>query len=76
MIQVRLDHNAIPESQYAKQGNRSIEAAIAKNLYFDYLRLMKSNGAFLAMDLEKFSTECPIYFLLMCSKTRSISQYI
>jgi len=30
MMQAGLDHNAIPESQYAKKGNRSIEAAIVK----------------------------------------------
>jgi len=43
---------SIPSSQYAKKGNRSIEAAIVKILYFDYLRTNKINGAFLAMDLE------------------------
>jgi len=43
---------SIPPSQYAKKGNRSIEAAIVKILYFDYLRTNKINGAFLAMDLE------------------------
>ena len=53
----RMMHNGIkcgmiPSSQYAKKGNRSIEAAIVKILFLDYLRLTKTNGAFLAMDLE------------------------
>ena len=52
MIKTGIDNQIIPTSQYAKKGNRSIEAAIVKILYFDYLRINKINGAFLAMDLE------------------------
>ena len=52
MMGLGLKHGLIPSSQYAKRGNRAIEAAIVKVLYFDYLRINKLNGAFLAMDLE------------------------
>ena len=52
MMQNGIKSGMIPSSQYAKKGNRAIEAAIVKILFLDYLRLTKTNGAFLAMDLE------------------------
>ena len=52
MMSNGITHRAIPPSQYAKKGNRSIEAAIVKILFFDYLRINKINGVFMAMDLE------------------------
>ena len=52
MISNGIVNLAIPSSQYAKKGNRSIEAAVVKVLFFDYLRLTRRNGAFMAMDLK------------------------
>ena len=51
MMNNGLTHKIIPSSQYAKKGHQSIEAAIIKIMFFDYLRIMKRNGAFIAMDL-------------------------
>jgi len=48
MMTTGIKSLSIPSSQYAKKGNRSIEAAIVKILYFDYLCINKINGAFLA----------------------------
>ena len=52
MMHTGIITKSTPPSQYAKKGNRSIEAAIVKILFFDYIRITKTNGAFLAMDLE------------------------
>ena len=52
MMNNGIKHKAIPPSQYTKKGNRSIEATIVKILFFDYLRINKRNGIFMAMDLE------------------------
>jgi len=76
MMQAGLDHNAIPESQYTKKGNRSIEAAIDKNLYFDYLRTMKSNGAFLAMDLENCFDRMAHPISSLCAQRLGVSPSI
>ena len=76
MMQAGLDHDAIPESQYAKKGNRSIEAAIVKNLYFDYLRTMKSNGAFLAMDLENCFDRMAHPISSLCAQRLGVSPNI
>ena len=51
MMNTALQTNSIPPSQYATKGRRSIEAAIVKTLFFDYLRIHKKNGSFIAMDL-------------------------
>jgi len=51
MMSTAIEHELIPQSQFAKKGSRSIEAAVIKVLFFDYLRINKRNGAFLAMDL-------------------------
>ena len=51
MIDTGIEHNEIPESQYAKKGCRSIEAAIVKIMFFDHLRMNRKQGAFIAMDL-------------------------
>ena len=52
MISNGIMKMAIPSSQYAKKGNRSIEAAIVKVLFYDYLRLTRRNGSFIMMDLK------------------------
>ena len=52
MMKTGIKHYLILSSLYVKRGNRSIEVAIVKVLFFDYLRISKLNGAFLAMDLE------------------------
>ena len=46
-----IKRGAIPLSQYAKKGNRSIEAALVKIMIFDQMRFNKINGSFIAMDL-------------------------
>ena len=51
MMGLGIRRNIIPSSQYAKKGNRAIEAAIVKILIFDYLRFNRKSGAFIAMDL-------------------------
>ena len=51
MMSTAMSNSLIPSSQYATKGNRAIEAAVVKVLYFDYLRINKRQGAFLAMDL-------------------------
>ena len=51
MMTSAINTGSIPVSQYATKGKRSIEAAIVKTLYFDYLRVYKLDGAFIAMDL-------------------------
>jgi len=51
MMSAAISHKLIPQSQFAKKGSRSIEAAVIKFLFFDCLRINKRNGAFLAMDL-------------------------
>ena len=51
MMKTAIRCNAVSPSQYAKQGSRSIEGALVKVLYFDYLRINKLNGTFAAMDL-------------------------
>jgi hypothetical protein len=51
MMSTAMSNSLIPSSQYATKGNRAIEAATVKVLYFDYLRINKRQGAFLAMDL-------------------------
>ena len=52
MMHQNILNMAIPPSQYAKKGNRAVEAAIVKVLFYDYLRLTKRNGAFITMDLR------------------------
>ena len=52
MIHNGIMKSAIPNSQYAKKGNRAIEAAIVKVLFYDYLRLTRRNGSFIMMDLK------------------------
>ena len=51
MMDQGIQKGIIPSSQYAKKGNRAIEAAIVKILIFDHLRINRHNGAFIAMDL-------------------------
>ena len=51
MMASAIASGSIPASQYATKGKRSIEAAIVKTLCFDYFRLHKLDGAFIAMDL-------------------------
>ena len=51
MMGLGIQRGVIPSSQYAKKGNRSIEAALVKILIFDQLRFNKTNGSFIAMDL-------------------------
>ena len=63
MISNGIMKMAIPSSQYAKKGNRSIEAAIVKVLFYDYLRLTRRNGSFIMMDLKIVLTEWPILSL-------------
>lgn len=48
-----LGHNLVPESQYAKQQSRSIEAATIKVIFFDILRQTRSPGVFFASDLHQ-----------------------
>ena len=52
MMYSGIKSGVIPQYQYAKKDNRSIETAIVKFLFYYYLRITKGNGAFLAMDLE------------------------
>ena len=48
MMHQGILHGAIPNAQYAKEGSRSIEAAlVTKVLIFDYLRINRRNGALL-----------------------------
>lgn len=51
MMNNAIKHNAIPPSQYARKGSRSIEAAVVKVLFFDYLRINKTEGSFIANDM-------------------------
>jgi len=57
MMHTGITSKSIPPSQYAKKGNCSIEAAIVKVLFFNYLRITKINGAFMAIFLEFFLIE-------------------
>ena len=52
MISNGIINLAIPSLQSAKKGNRSIEAAVVKVLFFDYLRFSRKDGVFMAMDLK------------------------
>jgi len=55
MMDQGIQKGIIPSSQYAKKGNRAIEAAILKILIFDHLRISRHNGAFIiTMDLMNF----------------------
>jgi len=78
MMHTGITSKAIPSSQYtAKKRNRSIEAAINKILFFDYLRITKINGAFMAMDLENCfdrMAHCPVSSL--CSQRLGVSPKI
>ena len=60
----------ISSSQYAKKGNRSIEAAIVKILYFDYLCINRINGTFLAMVLENKE----FVFMIIKAISKSMSE--
>ena len=51
MMGLGIERGAIPLSQYAKKGNRSIEAALVKIMIFDQMRFNRINGSFIAMDL-------------------------
>ena len=51
MMGLGIERGAIPLSQYAKKGNRSVEAALVKIMIFDQMRFNKINGSFIAMDL-------------------------
>ena len=65
MMNTGISTKSIPSSQYAKKGNRAIEAAIVKILFFDYIRITKTNEAFMAMDLEN----CLLFSEVVLHKT-------
>ena len=76
MMQTGISTKAIPTSQYAKKGNRSIEAAIVKILFFDYMRITKTNGAFIAMDLENCFDRMAHPVFSLCSQRLGVSAKI
>ena len=76
MMSTGIKSGLIPSSQYAKKGNRSIEAAIVKIMFFDYLRITKTNGAFLAMDLENCFDRMAHPISSLCSQRLGVKPQI
>ena len=52
MMGLGIKRGAIPSSQYARKGNRSIEATLVKIMVFDQLRFNKTNDSFIVIDLK------------------------
>ena len=76
MMDTGITSKSIPSSQYAKKGNRAIEAAIVKVLFFDYIRITKINGAFMAMDLENCFDRMAHPISSLCSQRLGVSSKI
>ena len=51
MNETAIGNGLIPASQYAKKNSRAIEAALAKVLFFDYLRQTRKPGVIFASAL-------------------------
>lgn len=51
MNETGIGKGLIPDSQYAKRGNKAIEAALVKVLFFDHIRQNKQPGIIFASDL-------------------------
>jgi len=51
MNETGIGNGLIPDSQYAKRGNKAIETALVKVLFFDHIRQNKQPGVLFASDL-------------------------